>query len=574
MTSPTRRPRILEWAAGYRPDWLGLDVVAGLTAAAVVIPKAMAYATIAGLPVQVGLYTALVPMVVYALLGTSRPLSVSTTTTIAILAGAELAKVAPGGDAATLIRTTATLTLLVGGILVAASVLRLGFVADFISEPVLIGFKAGIGLVIVLDQLPKLLGVHIHKAGFFHNLLETVRAIPHASVPTLTIGLSTILLLVAIEHWIPRAPAPLIAIAAGIAAVSLLGLGSHGVETIGQVPSGLPSFITPDLAQAAALWPGALGIALMSFTETIAAGRAFAVSGEPLLVPNRELVATGLANACGAVWGSMPAGGGTSQTAVNRMAGARTQLAELVTAGATLLTMLLLAGPMSLMPQATLAAVVIVYSVGLIKPSGFKAILQVRRMEFIWALAALAGVVLLGTLQGILVAIVLSVVSLAYQVADPTVYVLGRKPGTNVFRPRAAEHPQDESYPGLLLVRIEGRVFFLNAARIGEKLRGLVDELKPRVVAVDLSGVFDLEYTALKALIEAEHQLRERGVTVWLVGLAPAVLEVIQRSPLGHTLGQERMHYNLEIAVREYLSPVSGPDGSPAISGSSPQPTP
>jgi len=574
MTRTTRRPLILEWAAGYRPDWLGLDVVAGLTAAAVVIPKAMAYATIAGLPVQVGLYTALVPMVVYALLGTSRPLSVSTTTTIAILTGAELAQVAPGGDAATLIRTAATLALLVGGILVAASVLRLGFVADFISEPVLIGFKAGIGLVIVLDQLPKLLGVHIHKAGFFHNLLETVRAIPHASVPTVAIGVTTILLLVAIEHWIPRAPAPLIAIAAGIAAVSLLGLESHGVETIGQVPSGLPSFISPEFAQAAALWPGALGIALMSFTETIAAGRAFAVSGEPPLVPNRELVATGLANACGAVWGSMPAGGGTSQTAVNRMAGARTQLAELVTAGATLVTMLLLAGPMSLMPQATLAAVVIVYSVGLIKPAGFKAILQVRRMEFIWALAALAGVVLLGTLQGILVAIVLSVVALAYQVADPPVYVLGRKPGTNVFRRRSAEHPQDESFPGLLVLRIEGRVFFLNAARIGEKIRELVEELQPRVVAVDLSGVFDLEYTALKALIEGERQLRERGVTVWLVELAPAVLEVIQRSPLGHTLGQGRMHYNLEIAVREYLSSVGGPDGSPAVSGSSPQTTP
>src|SRR6476646_10589078 len=183
MTRTTPRPLILDWAAGYRPDWLGLDVVAGLTAAAVVIPKAMAYATIAGLPVQVGLYTALVPMVVYALLGTSRPLSVSTTTTIAILTGAELAQVAPGGDAATLIRTAATLALLVGGILVAASVLRLGFVADFISEPVLIGFKAGIGLVIVLDQLPKLLGVHIHKAGFFHNLGATTAAITDTSRP-------------------------------------------------------------------------------------------------------------------------------------------------------------------------------------------------------------------------------------------------------------------------------------------------------------------------------------------------------------------------------------------------------
>ncbi len=180
--------------------------------------------------------------------------------------------------------------------------------------------------------------------------------------------------------------------------------------------------------------------------------------------------------------GSMPAGGGTSQTAVNRSAGARTQLAELVTAGATLLTMLLLAGPMGLMPQATLAAVVIVYSMGLIELAGFRAILAIRRLEFIWALVALAGVVVLGTLQGIVVAIVVSVVSLAQQVANPPVYVLGRKPGTNVFRPRSAEHPEDESFPGLLLLRVEGRVFFLNAARIGEKIRSLVtrDEAERR----------------------------------------------------------------------------------------------
>ena len=175
MTSAARRFPILEWAAGYQPAWLRFDVVAGLTAAAVVIPKAMAYATIAGLPVQVGLYTALVPAVIYALLGTSRVLSVSTTTTIAILVGSELALIAPDGDTATLIRATATLALLVGLLLTAASFLRLGFVANFISDPVLIGFKAGIGIVIVLDQLPKLLGVHIQKGNFLHNLSATAR---------------------------------------------------------------------------------------------------------------------------------------------------------------------------------------------------------------------------------------------------------------------------------------------------------------------------------------------------------------------------------------------------------------
>ena len=561
----------MDWVVGYRKDWFRLDLVAGLTAAAVVIPKALAYATIAGLPVQVGLYTALLPMVIYALLGTSRPLSVSTTTTLAILVAANLARVAPNGDVDLLIRATATLTLLVGVILVGASVLRLGFVADFISEPVLIGFKAGIGLVIVLDQIPKLLGVHFDKGGFLHNLVETIRAVPHASLPTLAVGVGTILLLVGAHRVLPRAPAPLIAVAAGIAAVSLLGLERYGVATVGEIPRGLPSFIAPDFSLVAVLWPGALGCALMSFTETIAAGRAFAAAAEPPLVPNKELVATGLANVGSAFWGSMPAGGGTSQTAVNRSAGARTQLAELVTAGATLLTMLLLAGPMGLMPQATLAAVVIVYSMGLIELAGFRAILQIRRLEFIWALAALAGVVVLGTLQGIVVAIVVSIVSLAQQVANPPVYVLGRKPGTNVFRPRSAEHPEDESFPGLLLLRVEGRVFFLNAARIGEKIRSLMPEMKPNVVALDLSGVFDFEYTALKALIEAHKRFADDGISVWLVGLTPAVLRVIERSVLAERLGRDQMHFNLEIALRNYLraTPVP-PVTPPALSSPAP----
>jgi anti-anti-sigma factor len=270
--------------------------------------------------------------------------------------------------------------------------------------------------------------------------------------------------------------------------------------------------------------------------------------------PNRELLATGLANAGGALLGSMPAGGGTSQTAVNRLAGARSQLAGLITAAATLMTMLLLAPVIGLMPDATLAAVVIVYSVGLIKPAEFGAILTVRRTEFVWALVALAGVVLLGTLKGILVAIIVSLVALAYQVADPPVHVLGRKPGTHVFRPLTQEHPEDETFPGLLLLRLEGRVFFANAERVAEKMRPLVAGARPKVVALDLSGVPDLEYTALKMLIEAEQRQRERGVSLWLVGLNPEVLAMVQRSPLGEVLGRERMHFNLELAVAKYLA--------------------
>jgi MFS superfamily sulfate permease-like transporter len=300
----------------------------------------------------------------------------------------------------------------------------------------------------------------------------------------------------------------------------------------------------------------------MSFTETIAAGRAFTRSGEPEPGPNQELLATGLANAGGALLGAMPSGGGTSQTAVNRRAGARTQLAELVTAAGALLTMLFLAPVIALMPQATLAAVVIVYSIGLIEPADFRDILAVRRTEFIWALAAMAGVVLLGTLQGIVVAVVVSLVALVQQATDPPVRVLGRKPGTNVFRPLSPEHPEDETFPGLLMVRLEGRVFFANARRIGEKLRPLLDEAKPKVVALEMGGVPDLEYTALKTLIEAERSHRDRGVLLWLVALNPDVLAVIQNSSLGRILGRDRMYFSLELAVDKYLSSGGSPTAS------------
>ena len=545
---------MLDWLPAYQRSWLRPDVVAGLTTAAVVIPKAMAYATVAGLPVEVGLYTAFVPAVIYAVLGSSRPLSVSTTTTLAILAGADLALVVPSGDPAALLTAAATLAVLVGALLVAASILRLGFVASFISEPVLIGFKAGIGLVIVLDQVPKLLGLHLGGGSFLQKLVALVAHLPDTSTATLAVGASMIAILVALEHWVPRAPAPLVAVAVGIAASGLTGLQQLGVDTVGHIPQGLPTFAPPRLDLVAALWPGALGIALMSFTETIAAGRAFAARGERRPDANQELLATGVANAVGGLFGAMPAGGGTSQTAVNRQAGARTQLAALVTAAATIATLVLLAPAMGLMPQATLAAVVIVYSLGLIQLADFRAILRARSMEFRWAVIACAGVVLLGTLKGIVVAIVVSMVALSYQAARPRLFVLGRKRGTDVFRPRSDEHPDDETFPGLLLARPEGRLFFANAQHVGEQLWPLLDDAQPRVLALDLSAVPDIEYSALKMLTEGEEQLRDRGIALWLVALNPEVLRMVQRSPLGETLGRERLVFTLQAAVERFLA--------------------
>jgi SulP family sulfate permease len=557
------RLRLLpEWLVSYRRDRLQADVVAGLTTGAVIIPKAMAYAMIAGLPVQVGLYTALVPMVIYAVLGSSRVLSVSTTTTLAILTAAQLGQVVPSGDPAALLGASATLTLLVGTALVLACLLRLGFVANFISEPVLVGFKAGVGLVILVDQVPKILGIHFPRGTFVHNVLSVVHDLPKTSLTTLAVGLTTIMFLLGMKRFLPKVPAPLLAAAAAIAGVYLLNLQDRGVELVGHIPHGFPSLMRPDLSLISVLWPGALGIALMSFTETVAAGQAFAGKDEPAPRANRELLATGLANVGGAILGAMPGGGGTTQTAVNVRTGARTQFAEMVTAAMTLVTMFFLAPLVAMLPQSALAALVIVYSFGLIKPIEFHDILRIRSTEFFWAIVAFAGVVVVGTLKGIIVAIIVSLVTLAYQVADPPVYVLRRKPGTNVFRPQSPEHLDDESFPGLLLLRPEGPIFFANAAQIAHKIEPLVREAQPKVVAVDASGVLDMEYTAVKMFAQVAKRQSQHGVQLWLIGMTPRVLAIVQRSPLRQLLGRDGMHFNLEIAVARYLGGAAVRDQS------------
>ena len=323
---PSQLVPAVGWMGRYERPWLRADILAGLTTAAVVIPKAMAYATIAGLPVQIGLYTALVPIVVYAVLGTSRVLSVTTTTTLGILCASALEAAVPNAEPSRLIAASATLALLTGAVLLLARLFRLGFVANFISDPVLTGFKAGIGLVIVLDQAFKLLGLHHEKAGWIRDAVALIHHLPQTSMPTFLVGLAALVIVFGLEHIAPRSPAPLIAVAAGVAASHYLGLQAAGVSVVGHIPGGLPELVRPDLSLVEGLGPAAVAIALMSFTETIAAGRAFAAPGEQRPDPNQELVATGAANLFGGLFGAMPGGGGTSQTAANRKAGARTQV--------------------------------------------------------------------------------------------------------------------------------------------------------------------------------------------------------------------------------------------------------
>ena len=529
-----------------------VDVIAGLTAAAVVLPKAMAYAAVAGLPVSVGLYTAFLPMIIYAFMGTSRVLNFSSTTTLAILTGTQLALVVPDGDPARLVTAVATLSALTGAVLLLASVLRLGFVANFISTPVLTGFKAGIGFVIVLDQIPKMLGIKIAKQGFFSDVVSVVQHLPDTSLITLAVAAATLLVLIGMERFWPHSPAPLVAIGGGIGAAWFFGLNAQGVSIVGLIPQGLPSITLPDVELVEELLPGAFGIALMSFTESIAASRAFAGKGDPPIKANRELVASGVANLGGAVMGAMPAGGGTSQTAVVAAAGGRSQKTSLVTAGAALATMLFFAPMLGLLPNATLAAVVIVYSVGLIQPGEFRAIRQARHMEFRWAVAAFFGVLIFGTLKGIVVAIIVSLIGLASQVAHPKVHVIGRKRGTDVLRPLSPEHPDDETFPGLLILRPEGRLFFVNAQSVADQIKALVEQHQPSVVILDMSGVFDIEYSALQMMIEGERVARDSGRQLWLAGLTPGVLEVVKHAGLADRLGRAGMFFDVNTAIAQY----------------------
>jgi high affinity sulfate transporter 1 len=555
---------LASWLWDYRREWLGGDVAGGATAAAVVIPKVMAYALIAGLSVEAGLYTALAAMLVYPLLGSSRLLIVSTSSSLATMTAAAVAAltVSHGAEPAAI---AATLALLVGGVLLAASLLRLGFLANFISLPVLIGFQAGVGIVIVVGQLKSLLGVQVASKTTVGTLLELPGLLPQAHGLTMLVGAIAIAALVVLERRFPRAPVPLLVVTLSVAASLLLGLAALGVKTAGSFPPGLPSLTLPDLSLAGVLWPAALGVATMSFTESITAARASWQQGEPPVKANRELLALGAANAASAVVAGLPADGAVSHTAIARQAGARSQLAQWAGAGVVIITLLVLSPVIAALPEAALAAVVLVIAVGMVKPADFMAIARVRRAELMWALVTVAGVVLIGTLEGVLIAVVISVLTLIYQANRPPVYAVAYDREQRVFR-RVGERAGDETFPGLLILRAEGRLTFANAENAGDKMRALMAETNPRVILLECSGIPDIEYTALVQLAAAEERLRERGVVLWLAAVNPDVLPVLRRSPLAAAADPSRLFPDLHKALAAWEGQTTAAASTPRAS--------
>lgn len=492
----------------------------------------MALGTVAGLPVEAGLYTMALASLAYAAAGTSRALNVGTTTTLAIMTGAQVALYGPAA--------AGTLALLMALWLVVAGILRLGFVANFISEPVLIGFKGGIAVVIVLDQLPKLLNVTYPRGSFLQNVMGLIRALPEADGLALSVGLGSLALLVGLARLMPRAPAPLLAVAGSIVGSWAFHLQ---VPVVGALPAGLPRLVSPSPDLFGSLWGAALGMALMSFTESVAAARAFTRPSDPRLEPNRELVAVGVANAASGLFGGMGAGGGTSQTAVADGAGAESRLAGAVCGAITLVALLFLGPPLAFLPQSTLAAVVIATSVGLLKPADFRKVHRAGVREYRWALASFVGVIALGTLQGIIGAVVLSMLSLVAGTHDPPVFEIARKRGTDLFRPRESD---DETFPGVILVRVLGTVYFANATRVADKVVALAQGSS--TVVIECSGIPDFEYTGLKVLGELRSRLSGE---LWLVALSPRALELIRRlNPAGVRLAGN---------LTEVVSPAPAP---------------
>ena len=379
--------------AGFDRQTLVRDLVAGLTAGSVVIPQAMAYATIAHLPVQVGLYTCMVPMTVYALLGGSRTLSVSTTSTVAVLTGSTLIAADVAASSAYPVRALATLTLLVGLLLLATRALHLGGVIDNISEATLTGVKLGVGLTVAAGQLPKVLGVpgDPDAEGFVETIASVVDELGDISWVTAALSAATIVLLLGVGRLWPRIPAQLLAVVLGIGLVAFASIDEHGVALVAKVPSGLPTPVLPAFDEVGALLPGAFAIAIMVFLETVAVARSVRRVGEPGIDNDRELTSIGAACVLGSFFRAMPAAGGFSQTAINQRAGARTQVSELVTALLAVGCALFLGGLLSDLPQATLGSLVLVAVLGLVQPAELVRFWQVNHLEFWVAVGTAVG---------------------------------------------------------------------------------------------------------------------------------------------------------------------------------------
>lgn len=536
----------------YEQSWLRSDLIAGVSAGAVVIPQAMGYATVAGLPVEVGLYTCIFPLAVYALFGGARRLSFSTTSTVVALTGLGLGTVGAVSGSQTL-DAVSTLTVMVGLCLLFFRLIRLGWMIEAVSEAVIDGLKVAVGLTIIADQLPKLLGITSVEGGFLSDIAHALDQAGSINGPTLVISLVTIFGLLALKQWAPRVPGPLIAVTGGILLVVLTSITQRGVAVIPELPSGLPFPAVPSFEYARELLPFAVAIAFMAYFESITAGRIARRTGDPRLDNDHEYTAVGVATLVGGLFSTVPPAGGFSQTQVNVEAGAQTQVAQLVTAGLAVLVALFLAPVLADLPEATLGAIVTVSVLGLVSFGALARLGRIDPLEV--AIAVVTGVIALLTnlLVGVLVGVLLTFYFVLRALNHPVVSELRRTPEGEFAPVRAADPPIE----GMLILRIEGGLYTMNIRRVQDEVYRRFEEAepKPEVVVIDVGATVDTTVTVVDIFLEMEEHLAANGAALWVASVPPRALEKVRRVEVYEEwVRAGRFHPTVSSAVEAHLS--------------------
>lgn len=537
-------------------DTILADLGAGLAVGAMLVPQGMAYALLAGLPPEVGLYASTIPLVIYALFGTSRQLAVGPVAIVSLLSASTLASVADEGSAG-YVAAAGLLALLVGAVHLVLGIARLGFLTRLLSHPVLVGFTSAAALIIGASQVKHLLGVSLENDEHFHETVwELLRKATDAHGLTLAVGLGAIALMVGLKRWLPVLPGALVAVVVTTVASVMWDLEARGVKVVGDIPQGLPPLTVPDdFGIAGTLLPAALVITLVGYMESIAVAKVYARRNRYEVDANRELVGLGVANIGAGLFGGYPVTGGFSRTAVNAEAGARTKLAAIVTAGVVTLVIVALTPLFEQLPSATLGAIVVVAVAKLFDLAEISHIRNLKTADFVTLVVAFLATLAFGVEAGIGIAVVASVVVVALRMMTPHTAELGRLPGTTLYR-NVARFPAAERVPDVAIIRFDVSLSYLNVEFMKRRVQRLVRDAGPdlRAVVVDASGVNDIDTSALEAFTELVVDLTEDGIAVHLAATKGPVRDVLRRAGTYQQLA-DRVHAEVHDAVLALTPP-------------------
>ena len=545
---------IIDWLPRYQSAWLWSDLIAGLTLAAYAVPIGMAYSALAGLTPQAGLYCYIFGGIAYALFASSRHLAIGPTAAISLMV-ASVAGTVAGGDAALYAAMAALTAGAVALIFFFAWLLRLSTFVSFISETILLGFKAGAAFTIAATQLPKLFGVPGGGDYFFDRIIILTRQLGDTNLTVLMFGIGTLIVLALGEHLFPGRPVALLVVVLAISAVSVFGLADSGLTFAGLVPAGLPTFGIPvigaqHLEEVVAL---AFACFLLSYIESISAARTFALKYRYTVDPRQELLALGAANLAAALGQGYPVAGGLSQSAVNERGGARTPLALIFSSVMLTVVLLFLTGLLRNLPEVVLAAIVIVAVAGFIKASDFKRLWHISRLEFSVALVAFASVLLLGILKGVMISAVASILFLLRQMANPNVAILGRIPGTQRFSD-LARHQDNESIPGILIFRVEAPLLYFNVENIDKTVleHVHVSPTPVKLVVCDLSSSPYIDVSGAQMLAELQEQLEKKGIQFRVAEAHSEVRDIVRATGVDQQLGGVSRFTSILDVVNEF----------------------